>query len=548
MRGVAIFVIALTLTALPLPVSGQTSTDDRLRALEDQLRQALKQLGEQRDATQRAQQEIGELRRELKQQRVQAPTAAPGVAPAPGAVTQAPSAIDQRIEEKVRSEMARSQEETRQKQATLEQQVAQMKPAWDDYARRFLDKFRISTLFYGDWAYYQKTGFGPQFLTQINPPGPGNDNFNSFDITRAYINLFFTPSEDFTFRLTPNIFRAVGSPSGDKSGKTGGVGSNLDGNLTYRLKYAYIDWNTPFARLQKYLPAVAPIAEDKLTFGQQPNPLVDWEENLYGYRFTSLTPWNYLSLSSTFTGIAAKGPIKFGERQFVDYDFGVYNNSNFHQTEQSETKSGMGRVSVYPLGARSRFDGLGITGFYDYGYPNKTPDSGVVQHLSRLAALVHYTTDWWGIAGEYDQGHNAFSSNNLFSGSGPADQFGAGKTQFAAFDSMVKAIQDNQSTTQQGFDVLGHVDIPSTPFSVFGLYEWFLPNTKVGKNPLDFQRYVAGFGYRYSKYLRFALDLQDLDYYHGQFEFPKSFGLKSGVKDAVPDDIRAVFLNVEFNY
>ena len=71
MRGMAAVVAMtlITLSAVSRPALGQTSTDDRLRALEDQLREALKQLGEQRDATRRAEQEIGELSRELKQQR-----------------------------------------------------------------------------------------------------------------------------------------------------------------------------------------------------------------------------------------------------------------------------------------------------------------------------------------------------------------------------------------------------------------------------------------------------------------------------------------------
>ncbi len=156
------------------------------------------------------------------------------------------------------------------------------------------------------------------------------------------------------------------------------------------------------------------------------------------------------------------------------------------------------------------------------------------------------------VAGEYDQGHNAFTSGNLFSGSGPADEFGLGPTEFADFDAMVDAIQNNKNTTQQGAAFFGHLDIPTTPFSLFALYQWFLPNTKVERNPLDFERYALGVGYRYSQYLRFALDLQGLDYYHHQFTFPtseaKQFGLKSGVKDAVPQGIRAVFLNLEFNY
>ena len=555
--AIRLVVLVCTLTvatvALPPLSSADDTTEQRLRALELQLQQALRQLGEQRDATRRAQEEIGELKREIKQQRVQASPEGGGGAAARRAPTGlvATPELDRKIEQKVQEEVTRSQGETRQQQAQLETKVDQMKPAWADYARRFLDKFKIGTLVYGDWAFYARTGFGPPFLTQINPPGPGNDNYNSFDITRAYLNFYFMPDKDFTLRVTPNIFRAVGTASSDKQGATGAVGTNLDGNLTYRLKYAYIDWNTPFAKLADYVPAVAPMADAKITFGQQANPLIDWEETLYGYRFTSLTPWNYLSLSSTQLGLASKGPIKFGGLQYVDYDIGIYDNANFHQAEQSAAKQGMVRASVYPFGARSRFDGLGVTGFYDYASPNKTPDSGTIAtHISRAAALLHYTTDWWGIAGEYDQGHNAFTSSNFFAGSGPADQFGLGVTPYAGFDAMVKALQDNDHTDQQGVDVFGHVDIPTTPFSVFGMYQWFLPNTQVSKNPLDFNRFVLGVAYKYNSYLRFALNTQYLGFYHPQFTFPasKQFGLKSAVPNAVPNDILAVFMNVEFNY
>jgi len=49
-------------------------------------------------------------------------------------------------------------------------------PATGDNALpEFLKHFKLSTLIYGDWAAYPQTGWGPQFLTQINPPGPGND-------------------------------------------------------------------------------------------------------------------------------------------------------------------------------------------------------------------------------------------------------------------------------------------------------------------------------------------------------------------------------------
>ena len=520
----------------------EPSMEERMRALEEQLQRTTEQLRAQQRQTEAARKEIDSLRTELRS--VQHGVAAAPAAPAGGAPATATAAAPA---------APSGGPSTSERVATLEQRVDEMKPA-TDWAKKLIGKFKLGTLVYADWAYYAKTGFGPQFLTQINPPGPGNDNYNSFDITRTYINLFFSPTEDFTLRLTPNIYRSVGGAN-QKLGKTGGVGTNLDGNLNFRLKYGYLDWNTPFAWLADRLPALDPVRKDKITFGQQPNPLIAWEEDLYGYRFTSLTPWNYTSLSSSQAGIAMHGPVEFAGRQYLDWDAGVYNNASFHAAEQSETKSGMGRVSVYPFGAASRFQGLGITGFYQYGYPNKTPDSGTQDHVSRLAALVHYTGDGWGVAGEYDQGHNAFTSGNLFSGSGPADEFGFGPTKYHDFDVLVQGLQNNPHTTQQGFAFFGHVDIPRTPLTLFAMFQQFQPNTGVPTNPVDFNRIVAGLGYRYNDYLRFALTSQTLDYYQSQFDFPLAEaqqlgvkGLTHNVQNAVPDGIQAVFLNLEFNY
>ena len=96
----------------------------------------------------------------------------------------------------------------------------------------------------------------------------------------------------------------------------------------------------------------------------------------------------------------------------------------------------MGRLTLYPFGSTWKTQGLGLTGFYDYGYNNTSPDNGSINtgfgpnssafghvataHLTRWAALVHYTAEQWGIAAEYDQGHNSFPGASLFSGNGPS--------------------------------------------------------------------------------------------------------------------------------
>ncbi len=434
--------------------------------------------------------------------------------------------------------------------AEMAKQVSQMQPFVQEFGDRWFKKISIGALVYADYGYFSHTGFGPQFLTQQNWPGPGNNSFNAFNITRTYLDFKFTPVDDVSMRVTPNIYAQVGTASPDAVGKTSGFASSLDGDLGFRLKYAYLDYNTFFKKVLK-IPA---LSDDKFTFGQQQNPLVDWEENLWGFRYTALTPWNYLSLSSSQVGVSMKGPIKYHETQYADYDFGVYNDASFHAQEQSAYKQVMGRVTVNPLGAHSRYDGLGLTGFYDYGYSNKcTPDLNFKNtscaHLARAAALLHYTAETWGIIGEWDYGHNAFTSGNLFSGSGPLDDFMTPTTPtgFAAWDKMVKNIQNTQSV-QMGWDVLGHLDIPHTPFTFFGLFQQFLPNTRQEENPLDFQRYDLGVQWLINKYLRVAADSQAIMYYHDQFAHV-GMGPKHTVTDfAVPRDTHAFFLHLEFRY
>lgn len=490
---------------------------------------------------------------------------------------------------KADAEMRQAQQQ--QWNAEMAKQVSEIQPFAREFGDRWYKKISLGTLIYGDYGYWSHTGFGPQFLTQQTWPGPGNNSFNSFNITRAYIDLKFTPVDDVSARVTPNIYETINTgttcttkststkpivttttctaSSGDKVGTSSGFGQTVDGNWSYRLKYAYVDYNTFFKKVLR----VRQMQEDKFTFGQEQNPLVDWEENLWGFRYTALTPWNYLSLSSTQVGVSMKGPIKFNEKQYADYDVGVFDDASFHAIEQSAYKQVMGRLTLNPFGANSRYDGLGLTGFFDYGYSNKcTPDSNVSNtacgHVTRVAALAHYTAATWGIVGEWDYGHNAFSSGNLYSGSGPSDAVGiasaahgtAGRT-FGPWNTMVAGIQNNGRAIQEGFDFLGHWDIPNTPFTLFGLFQQFLPNTKATKNPLDFQRYDLGVQWLINKYFRVALDAQEINYYHDQFTFPGSElagftgNLAKNPKKATPDtpfavprDTHAFFLNFEFRY
>jgi len=512
--------------------------------------------------------------------------------------------------QQTRQEMKELMDKNRQLESSnfaLTQQVNEIVPPWRSYIENFQDKFRIGTLFYADYRFYTHTGWQPQELTQVTNLGQGNNLYNAFDVTRTYLNVFFFPTSEWTLRLTPNMYKTIGS-SNIKEGQNTAFASNLDGDLGVRMKYAYLQYAGLWDRL--YVPA---LKGGTFTIGEAPNPLVDWEENLYGYRYVNLTPWNYLSLASTQLGMSFQGPIKpFADKKtYVDYDFGVYNNSSFHAFEQTDEKQVMGRASVYPFGADWRFQGLGITGFYDYGYGNTAPDTASIPtvlkggdaHITRIAALIHYTAEQWGLAGEFDYGNNAFSLSNLFTGAGTGDAFGfptgtqitssaanpwfpAGACSnpavvqsngklgtscynplsgFGAQTGVWQAILNSGKARQVGYDFFGHYHIPGTSLTPFGMFEWLMPNDKVSTNPLDFQRFIVGVSYQYNEYLRFALDSQNFLFYHNQMSLPvnslKQYNYVPGSKlnsillpeigsipYLVPRDTHSIWLNAEFNY
>src|SRR5215472_6720805 len=129
------------------------------------------------------------------------------------------NAIEQRVEQKTQAQLDANKQQMQQlvaenakleaSNADLMKQVADIKPAWRAYIDNFQNKFRVGTLVYGDFRFYTHAGFQPQELENINNPGPGGNLFSSFDITRAYLNFYFFPTDGVQFRVTPDIYRSI---------------------------------------------------------------------------------------------------------------------------------------------------------------------------------------------------------------------------------------------------------------------------------------------------------------------------------------------------
>jgi hypothetical protein len=545
----------------PAAASSATAAPDKpaakpaTLAIEEQLQElrSLLQSQMQEVETQRAEMKAQQQKIEALEERLRVTNPSEPVNLPPMAVMPAPATLAKTMPASTVSlaSSAPAREMTPQESKTPGDPVKQLESRLSDLA---FGKVKIGGTFYGFYSFFPRTGFGPQTLDNTDIyPGPGNNWYNEFNINRTYINIYYQPTDAITLRVTPNVYREVGGATAQKLSSTSGAGSSVNGNLSFRLKYAYVAFNNLFTKS-------AAFGRDKLTFGQTQQPLTDWEEGLYQYRFVNLTPWNDLSLSSTYIGVKLNGPVDFNGKQYLDYEVGVFNDSSYHAYEVGDKKQVMARLSYYPLGAASKYDGLGLTGFVDYGYKDVATDQNNKVPDTRVAALVHYQSKSgdYGIAGEFDWGHNAFSEGNLFSGSGPVDFFGLGTSSYASLNDMAGAFLGGSHTKQMGYAFLGHARLGHSPFSLFGMFQQFSPNTNVNNDPLDFYTLVGGISYKYGKYWTFALDSKNILYYHSQFTvtnaqlalFSPTVAAKypTGIANAVPSDTNQVSFNILFNF
>lgn len=165
---------------------------------------------------------------------------------------------------------------------------------------------------------------------------------NAFNIARSYINVTGQISRLVAFRVTPDLARESGT------------GSSLAGSYTFRLKYAYAQFNLDdwlgrgtFARL-----------------GMQPTPWVDFIDSVYRYRFQGPTMEDREGfLSSSDVGATIRHQLR---GNYGDIHGGVYNGENYNRPEANDQKAWMVRATVRPLPNAGVLQGLRVTGFYDH--------------------------------------------------------------------------------------------------------------------------------------------------------------------------------------
>jgi hypothetical protein len=165
---------------------------------------------------------------------------------------------------------------------------------------------------------------------------------SAFNVARAYLNVTGQINHLIAFRVTPDVVRETGA------------GSSSNGSLTYRLKYAYGQFNL----------------DDWMTrgswarFGMQPTAFFEFIEGIYRYRFQgTIFEERDGFLSSADAGATFHYSLA---GNYGDVHGGFYNGENYNRAEVNDQKAVMIRGTVRPLPQHQRLRGLRVTGFYDH--------------------------------------------------------------------------------------------------------------------------------------------------------------------------------------
>ena len=183
--------------------------------------------------------------------------------------------------------------------------------------------------------------------------GDGNTYHPSaFNVTRAYINVTGSISHWVSFRITPDVVRVGQVAGSDVPG--------LTGTLTYRLKYAYGQFN--FSDVGG---TTGPWLTngDWIRLGLQQTPYVDFEEGIYRYRFQGTIFGDregFITSSDLGASIHWVFPGNFG-----DIHGGVYNGEGYTRPELNDTKAWQIRGTLRPVPMVPIAKGIRLTGFYD---------------------------------------------------------------------------------------------------------------------------------------------------------------------------------------
>ena len=198
---------------------------------------------------------------------------------------------------------------------------------------------KVGVTIYTDYTYQQNPQATDADGNTINP--------SSFNVTRSYINITGNISHILAFRITPDVTRQSGLISL-------GSGSTItNDSLVFRIKYTFAqvnldDWMTKGSWVR---------------LGIQQTPLLDYEENIYRYRFQGTTfteREGFYNSADAGVSFHYNFPSNYG-----DVHGGFYNGEGYAKPEVNDQKAFEVRGTLRPFARNApSLRGLRVTGFY----------------------------------------------------------------------------------------------------------------------------------------------------------------------------------------
>lgn len=202
---------------------------------------------------------------------------------------------------------------------------------------------KVGITLYADYTYTDEPAIVDADGNTVNP--------TSFNIGRAYINVTGNINHLVSYRITPDITRFTTTTSGLGAGEK--VTTNLDGSYSFRLKYAYGQFNLD----QSWSKG------SWVRIGEHHTPYIDWEEGIYRYRFQGtifVDREGFMSPADFGVSTHYNFPGNYG-----DLHVGYYNGETYTRPDPNDQKAAQARVSFRPWPMVGSLKGLRLTGFYD---------------------------------------------------------------------------------------------------------------------------------------------------------------------------------------
>jgi hypothetical protein len=194
--------------------------------------------------------------------------------------------------------------------------------------------FKVGTLLFLDYTLQDQPKTIDADGNRVSP--------SSFNIGRAYINVTGNLNHRISFRVTPETVRESGT------------GSSLNGSYTFRLKFAFAQYN---------LDDFTKTKNNWVRFGVQQTPYLDFIETQYRYRFQGPMMVDREGL------IVAVDAGVSGHYTFAgdhgDLHVGIYNGEGWARSEVNDQKALQARVAFKPMPHDTLWKGLIVGAFYD---------------------------------------------------------------------------------------------------------------------------------------------------------------------------------------